>query len=250
VRFHVRVGMALAVAAAIAAAAPAAPALAAGENTLTLTAESAAVVGKPMIIRATGTIPPPGDIPIPYWFSLSAIPTTVTETCPPDRWEGVQFALGSGGTVVVLAQREVPDAAGNFTVPVAVTPSAAGTVLLCGYTDDGLTNTLAGASLLLDIAPASSTGGDSPSTGGDSPSTPSSQGGSGRPSPPVEAAQGIRSCLALLTLSQAKGCIRGAIKRANTRCRRLRPALPRARCLRAVRVRSQRLISNAERRRR
>jgi hypothetical protein len=240
VRIHARVGMALAVAAAIAAAAPAAPALAADENTLTLTAESEAVVGKPMIIRATGTIPPPGDIPIPYWFSLSAIPTAVTETCPPDRWEGVQFALGSGGTVVVLAQREIPDAAGNFTVPVAVTPSAAGTVLLCGYTDDGLTNTLAGASLLLDIAPASSTGGDSPS----------SQRGSGRPSPPVEAVQGIRSCLALLTPSQAKGCIRGAIKRANARCRRLRSGLARARCLRAVRVRSQRLTGNAERRRR
>jgi hypothetical protein len=134
----------------------ASPAIAEGANTLKLTAESGAVVGKPMIVRASGTIPPPGDIAIPYWFSLSAIPPTVTGTCPPDRWEGVQFALGSGGSVLVLSQREVPDAAGNFTVPVAVTPSKAGSVLLCGYTDDGLTNTLARASLRLDIASAGS----------------------------------------------------------------------------------------------
>jgi hypothetical protein len=196
--------------------APAAPALAQSPFTLNLAPESPAVVGKPMIINATGTIPPPGDIPIPYWFSLDAIPTSVTSTCPPDRWEGTQFALGAGGTVVVLTQREVPDAAGNFSVPVAVTPSSAGSVLLCGYTDDGLTNTLAGASLVLDIAPAS-------------------QGGSRRPSPPVEAGQGIRSCLALLAPSEAKGCIRGAVKRANARCRRLRPRRARTRCLRAVR---------------
>ena len=52
--------------------ASAGPALAQGGYTLNLTPESEAVVGKPMIIRATGTIPPPGNIPIPYWFSLSA----------------------------------------------------------------------------------------------------------------------------------------------------------------------------------
>ena len=202
-----------AAAGAVAVGAPATPALAHGEFTLQLTPESQAVVGKPMIIRATGTIPPPGDIAFPYWFSLDAIPTAVASTCPPDRWEGAQFALGSGGAVVVLSQREVPDAAGNFTVPVAVTPSKAGSVLLCGYTDDGETNTLARASLTLDIAAA----------------------GSGRPSPATEAGQGIRSCLALLGPSQARGCVHGAVKRANARCRRLQPRRTRTRCLRAVR---------------
>jgi len=196
--------------------APAAPALAQSAFTLNLAPQSPAVVGKPMIINARGTIPPPGDIPIPYWFSLSAIPTSVTSTCPPDRWEGVQFALGAGGSVVVLSQREVPDAGGSFSVPVAVTPSGAGSVLLCGYTDDALTNTLARASLVLDIAPAA-------------------RAPSGRPSPPVEAGQGIRSCLALLAPSEARGCIRHAVKRANARCRRLRPRRTRTRCLRAVR---------------
>jgi hypothetical protein len=213
--------------------APATPAVAQGGYTLHLTAESEAVVGKPMIIRATGTIPPPGDIPIPYWFSLDAIPTTVTSTCPRDRWQGVQFAEATGGTVVVLTQREVPDAAGNFTVPVAVTPSAAGSVLLCAYTDDGLTNTLAGASLVLDIAAASSTGGDSRSTrGGD------------RPRPiPVEVARGIRMCRALFAPAKFRGCVRDLVKDARAACRKqLRSRRGRSRCLRRVRHVSRRYV--------
>ena len=222
----------------IALGAPATPAVAHdghtdGGFTLDLTAESQAVVGKPMIIRATGTIPPPGDIPIPYWFSLDAIPTTVTSTCPPDRWQGVQFAEATGGTVVVLTQREVPDAAGNFTIPVAVTPRGAGSVLLCGYTDDGLTNTLAGASLVLDIAAASSTGGDSRTTrGGDRPR-----------SIPIEVARGIRMCRALFAPAKFKGCVRDLVKDANAACRKqLRSRRGQARCLRRVRRVSRRYV--------
>ena len=214
--------------------APATPALAQGRYTLNLTAESEAVVGKPMIIRATGTIPPPGDIPIPYWFSLDAIPTTVTRTCPPDRWQGVQFAEASGGSVVVLSQREVPDAEGNFTVPVAVTPSAAGSLLLCGYTDDGLTNTLAFGSLILDIAPASSAGGDVPR------STP----GADRSRPiPVEVARGIRMCRALFAPAKFKGCVRNLVKDARAACRKqIRSQRGQTRCLRQVRRVSRRYV--------
>jgi hypothetical protein len=64
--------------------APAAPALAGG-FTLNLAPQSEAMVGRPLIIRATGTVPPvqPGDIALPYWFSLDAIPTAVSTTCPP-----------------------------------------------------------------------------------------------------------------------------------------------------------------------
>jgi hypothetical protein len=222
-----------AVLACLALSAPATPAVAHeghtdGGYTLHLTAESQAVVGKPMIIRATGTIPPPGDIPIPYWFSLDAIPTTVTSTCPQDRWQGVQFAEASGGTVVVLTQREVPDAAGNFTIPVAVTPRGAGSVLLCGYTDDGLTNTLASASLVLDIAAASPTGGDPRSN---------------RPIP-VEVARGIRMCRALLAPAKFKGCVRDLVKDARAACRKeLRSRRGRARCLRQVRRVSRKYVS-------
>ena len=187
--------------------------------TLDLKPRAEAVVGKPLIIDATGTIPPE-SVQFPYWFSLDAIPTAVTTTCPADRWEGAQFANATGGAIIVLTQAERPNAAGNFTIPVAVTPSAPGTVLLCGYTDDGAALTLAGASLLLNIKPAPS----SP-TGGDSRP----------PSPASYAVQGVRSCRALLSGSDAKSCIRRIVRRANSRCRRLPSRHARMSCLRAVR---------------
>ena len=207
-----RIGAALAVAVAVSLGAAAAPALAA-RFTLNLAPPSEAVVGRPLIIQATGTVPPPGEIALPYWFSLDAIPAAVTTTCPADRWEGAQFANATGGSVVVLSQSENPDTAGNFTIPVAVTPLAPGSVLLCAYTDDGGAITLAGASLMLDIEAAASR----------------------RPSPPEYAAEGIRSCRALLTGSDARSCIRKIVRKANARCRRLPSQPGRTRCLRAVR---------------
>jgi hypothetical protein len=133
----------LGAAVAVALGATAAPAHAAG-FTLDLGTQSDAVVGQPLIIQATGTIPPE-DIQFPYWFSLDAIPPAVATTCPPDHFEGAQFANANGGAMITFAQGERPDGAGNFTVPVAVTPRAPGSVLLCAYTDDGAANTLAGA---------------------------------------------------------------------------------------------------------
>jgi hypothetical protein len=212
------IGAALIAIAVIALAASAAPAFAGG-FTLDLTPRSEAVVGRPLIIDATGTIPPE-SVQFPYWFSLDAIPTAVTTTCPADRWEGAQFANATGGAIVVLTQAERPNASGNFTIPVAVTPNAPGTVLLCGYTDDGGAVTLAGASLLLNIKPA--------------PSGPNG-GGSHPPSPAAYTAQGIRSCRALLSGSGAKSCIRRILRRANSRCRRLPSRRARTSCLRAVR---------------
>jgi hypothetical protein len=231
----------MAASAAIALGAQAAPALADGFS-LKLTPQSEAVVGKPMIVQATGTIPP-DEVWFPYWFSLDAISTSVTTTCPADRWVGTQFGLNNG-SVVVLSQSEKPDSAGNFAIPVAVTPSAPGTVLLCGYTDDGATATLAGASLMLDIKPAAS----APTT----PSNPSSQpgGGSGSraPSPPEFARQGIRSCRVLMTGKDAKSCIRHIVRDANAKCRRLHGQRARTRCLKAVR-RASRHAATAEARR-
>jgi hypothetical protein len=198
-----RLGGALAVALTLSAPAPA---VAAG-FTLDLTPQSPAVVGRPLIINATGTMPP-ADVGFPYFFSLDAIPTRVTRTCPPDRWEGAQFANANGGSLVVFTQAENPNTAGNFTIPVAVTPSAPGSVLLCGYTDDGADTTLAAASLMLHITRA-------------------------RSGPPAYAAQGVRSCRALFSGRRERSCIRKIVRRANARCRRL-PS-HQARCLRAVR---------------
>lgn len=237
-----RMAMAAVVAGALAVGAPAAPALGAG-FTLNLSQPSDAVVGRPLILQATGTTTPPGDIDIPYWFSLDAIPPSVTSTCPPDAWEGVQFALSNGGAMVVRRQRETTDAAGNFSIPIAVTPTGPGQVLLCGYTDDGAASTLAGASLMLDIKPAP--GGPSsaatppaatpPAPAPSAPAAPSSRPASSRVSPALEAKRTIRGCRALLDGATLRGCIRRAIRHANARCRHLRTRRSRSACLRAVR---------------
>jgi hypothetical protein len=213
---HIRLGAALAASAALSLAAPAAPALADGFS-LQLTPNAQAVVGRSLIIHATGTIPP-GDVGFPYYFSLDALPTRLTKVCPSDRWEGVQFAEDNGGSVVVLSQAIRPDATGTFTVPVAITPTAPGTVLLCGYTDDGAALTLASAPLMLNIQSASS-----------APVRPR------QPTPAAYARQGIRACRALLAGPEARSCIRDIVRKANAGCRRLRSRRSEAQCLRDVR---------------
>ncbi|HXD57357.1 MAG TPA: hypothetical protein VN606_05535, partial [Thermoleophilaceae bacterium] len=132
-----------------------------------------------------------------------------------DRWVGAQFATANG-SIVVLSQSEKPDAAGSFTIPVAITPSSPGSVLLCGYTDDGMATTLAAAGLILDIQPASS-------------------GRSGLPSPPEYTRQGVKSCNVLMTGADAKSCIRGIVRNANARCRKLHTKRGRTSCQKSVR---------------
>jgi hypothetical protein len=185
---------------------------------LSLSVPSTPVVGTPMILKATGTIPlpAPGDFALPYWLSLDALPTTLTSTCPTDRWVGAQFAE-QYGSIVVSAELEKPDAAGNFSIPVAVTPSAPGSVLVCAYTDDGAAATLAATSVSLTIQPRQSTSTGSPAAG-----------------IPNQVRRGIRSCLALLAPKDAGGCIRSAVRRANGACRRLHSHSRRTGCLRAV----------------
>ena len=134
----------------VAAAACASPASASDRFALNVSAPSTPVVGKPMLLRAHGTIPL-RDLPYTYWFSLDAIPAAVTSTCPADRWESVQLASGTGGATIVLAQRVNPDGTGRFTIPVGIKPTAPGKVLLCGYVDDGETHTLARGQLMLKI---------------------------------------------------------------------------------------------------
>jgi hypothetical protein len=192
--------------------------------TLSLTASSTPVVGKPLMLTATGTTPVQ-DLQFPYFFSLDAIPTRVTTTCPADRWVGAQFA-SNGGSIVVLTQAEHPDAAGNFSIPVAVTPSAPGSVLLCAYTDDGAAATLAASSLTLNIQPKSSSTGARPNVATIS----------------ADARGGIRSCLALLGRKDGAGCLRSVVRRANAACRRLHSQSGRTSCLKAVRKITRRYV--------
>jgi hypothetical protein len=113
------------------------------------------VAGKSAVLRADGTIPV-RDLFFSYWFSLSALRPSVTGTCPEDHWEAVQLAQSTGGAVIVLSQREIANAeTGAFSIPVGITATMPGRLLLCGYTDDGETQTLAATSMMLDIKPAS-----------------------------------------------------------------------------------------------
>jgi hypothetical protein len=113
------------------------------------------VAGQSAVLRVDGTIPV-RDIFYPYWFSLSAIRPSVLSTCPEDMWEADQIARNTGGAVLVHDQREIANAAtGAFSIPVGLTATAPGQLLLCGYTDDGETQTLATTSTMLTIQPAS-----------------------------------------------------------------------------------------------
>jgi hypothetical protein len=215
----------LAATAAIALGVCTAPATAMGFG-LELVPQSSAVVGQPMTVQATGTIPSQ-DLVYPYFFTLHAIPNTSVETCPFDEFDGALFAIASGGGTLVLRAGEHPDLAGNFSIPVTVTPTAPGSALLCGYTDDGGAVTEAAAALVLDISPAP----PAPHSGFGPP--PSSHGSGSSPAAFVR--QGIKSCRVLLSGAGLKGCIRDVIRSANAGCRRLHSPAAKTSCLRAVR---------------
>jgi hypothetical protein len=129
----------------------AAPALG-GTYTLSLAAPPTTGVGQPMIIQASGSNPP--DDFFNSWLDVSAIPTSVLSTCPSGYLNAYQVASSTyaqGGEVVANGQREDVDAAGNFAMPIAFTPSKPGQFLICGYTNDGATTTLATSSLTLSV---------------------------------------------------------------------------------------------------
>ena len=219
--------------AAVAFTAPAAPALADGFS-LSLAQPAEAVVGRPLVIQASGTMPPE-NVDFPYWFSLDAIPTIVTPSCPADHFVGMQLATSTGGAIVTLAQPETPDPSGRFTIPVGVTPSAPGSLLLCAYTDNGAAGTLAAASLTLNIAPAPSSAAPAPAAPA-SPAKPATPANGGRvPTPQSYARQGAISCRLLLGGAKARSCVRSIVHKANARCRRLHSGRELTRCLRAVR---------------
>ena len=103
----------------------------------------------------TGTIPVESTR-FPYWLSVVSISPKVMSSCPANPWDAEQVANATGGSILVLTSREVPDASGNFAVPVGINPYAPGQVMICAYTDDGGMVTLAAASLMLTISPKGS----------------------------------------------------------------------------------------------
>ena len=131
-------------------------------HTLNLSAPSStAVVGKTMIITASGHNEQEPIVDFSSYLTVVAIPTSAVSACPADYSSGKQLARSTGaegGEVLDEYHREDEDAAGNFSMPVAHTPSKPGRFLLCGYTDDAATTTLATASLALNVEDASGAG--------------------------------------------------------------------------------------------
>jgi hypothetical protein len=143
----------LAAAGALVLAAPAAPALG-NDFSLSLSAPSTGVVGQPMIIQATGKNPPPAEYWFPMWLHVDAIPAGVMSSCPASSQDSTQIALAAGGEYLAFAQRENVAADGSFAHPVGFTPKKPGAWLICGYTEDGITNTMATASLRMEVTAA------------------------------------------------------------------------------------------------
>jgi hypothetical protein len=133
-------------------------------ETLSLSGPSSAAVGQPVVIQASGNDNPADGT---LYLELDSIPTSAATTCPDSYLSGSQLATSTGGSLVALDDRELEDGAGNFSMPVGYRPPSAGGWLLCGYTDDGATDTLAAASLVLTATPA---GGAPPQPGPVSPS--------------------------------------------------------------------------------
>jgi hypothetical protein len=127
--------------------------------TLNLSGPPTASVGQPTVFQASGSNP--ADDFFSSWLDVSAIPTSVLAACPADYLNANQVARSAyaqGGEVVVTAQRENVDAAGNFSLPFGYTPTKPGQFLLCGYTNDGATWTHATSSLIVNVRGSSSPG--------------------------------------------------------------------------------------------
>jgi hypothetical protein len=140
----------------------ASPALA---ETLNLSGPPASTVGQPFVVQASGADNPADGT---LYLELDAIPGGVASSCPASYLDGSQLATSTGGSLVALDDREIEDGAGNFSMPVGYTPQKPGSLLLCGYTDDGATDTLAAASLSVPVgAPAA--GGNAPPTAASAP---------------------------------------------------------------------------------
>lgn len=112
-----------------------APASAVDGHTLTLSGPGTAVVGKVSTIKASGVVP--DDVFLNRYLNVYAIPTSVVSACPATFQNAIQLAYASasdgGDSVAIYVPVE-----GNFEVPVAYTPTAAGPLLLCGYVHEGV----------------------------------------------------------------------------------------------------------------
>jgi len=89
---------------------------------LNLSAPSTGIVGRPVVIQASGVKPPPEQFWYLDWIELVAIPSSVVSACPYSSQDGATVAVNGGGKIIDIALRPNSDAAGNFSNTSAVTP--------------------------------------------------------------------------------------------------------------------------------
>ncbi len=135
----------------------ASPALGADGFSVGIAGPASATVGQPLTLKVSGKNPTPG-YPDYYWYgtwlSVDVIPTSIASTCPPTHYEGRQLAIAGaaeGGGYLVFTQREPVDPNGNWSVTVGYQPNYVGRKLICAYSDDGYTNTLATGEFAIDV---------------------------------------------------------------------------------------------------
>ena len=126
----------------------AAPAVAQGSFTLSLSSAPSGTVGTPFAITGSGTDPTDEGA---LYLEIDAIPASFTTTCPSGYLNGGQIAASSGGSFVAFDEPEDFNSSGQFSNPNAYTAKTAGSVLFCGYTDDGAGDTLASASEIVNF---------------------------------------------------------------------------------------------------
>ena len=98
-------------------------------GSLTVTGPTTGVVGSPTVLTATGHVP--SDASLARYVYVYAIPASVASTCPTSRTGALQLSDATdamGGESVAFIAVE-----GDFSVPVAYVPEAAGSFILCGY---------------------------------------------------------------------------------------------------------------------
>jgi hypothetical protein len=125
----------------------------AGAATFSLNVAAPATAPIGTVFPVTGSGVDPTDQGTLY-LEIDEIPASFTTTCPASYLTASQLASSTGGTLVAFDEREQFDASGNFSNPNAFTGTTAGAVLFCAYTDDAATNTLATASAITKITPA------------------------------------------------------------------------------------------------
>lgn len=146
----------------------AAPA-AAANHYIHMSAPNPLTVGQPTVIQIDGVVAPPAEFWDASWIEVVALPGNLMPECPGDA-DSAGLIAEEAGNILAIAMRPNSDEAGNFANAVAVTPSAAGSVMICGYLYNEVGYTWAAAIMRLDVvAPSGGGGGPGGSASGGRP---------------------------------------------------------------------------------